>query len=357
MRLVLGIAFASAATLASIPQGGSVRVLAPTGFPTWQTWNVAHPFIVREGERLRMYYSGSGATQMNDSVTDVWAVGVATSEDGRRWAYPEDYEPVLLPRRFREGEVVDPASARGSFDALGAFGPWVVKIGGTLRLWYTGWDGSTETTAAGRTTRTGFRIGLATSTDGTHWTKLAGAAGAGSVLGLGAAGAPDAKGASHPSVLAASGSLTLWYEAFDGQVSRIGRAVSQDGLHWTKAGLALDPGGSGAPDELGMARPVVFARGGRLELWYEGRGRAFPAFRILRAVSPDGRAWSRAGEVPLHPAPSLEADERIQVGSVLVEPDGTCRVFYARQLTKRRSAAWGEVTTREYHIFAETVNP
>lgn len=347
----------SAAVLAEPPGPALTRVLAPTLFPTWQTWNVAHPVVLEEAGRLLLYYSGSGDTQMNDSVTDVWSIGLATSEDQRHFAYPEDYEPVLIPRRFREGEVVDPRSARGAFDALAVFAPTLVRDESGYRMWYTGWNGAVEIGPGGHTTRVGFRIGLATSRDGRSWTKVRGAESEGTAFPLGAATAIDGKGASHPWVLRQPDGFRMWYEAFDGRSSRIATAWSSDGLVWRKQGLALDVGPPAAADELGLSHPVVFARQGRFELWYEATGRGTPAHRILRALSPDGLRWARAGEVGLHPVPPVTGDERIHVGSVLVQPDGSCRVFLAKQLTARRPVAWGEVESRSFHIFVETVNP
>jgi len=347
----------SAAGLAEPPGPGLTRVLAPTLFPTWQTWNVAHPFVLEEAGGLLLYYSGSGDTQMNDSVTDVWSIGLATSEDQRHFSYPEDYEPVLAPRRFREGEVVDPRGPRGAFDRLAVFAPSVLRDDSGYRMWYTGWNGTAEVGPGGRTTRQGFRIGLATSKDGRSWTKVRGAEPEGAAFPLGGTIAPDGKGASHPWVLRQPGGFRMWYEAFDGQASRIATAWSSDGLVWRKEGLALDLGGPDAADGAGLAHPVVFARQGRFELWYEATGRWTPAHRILRAVSPDGQRWTRAGEVGLHPVPPVTGDERIHVGSVLVQPDGSCRVFLAKQVTTRRQAAWGEVTIRSFHIFVETITP
>jgi hypothetical protein len=361
-RLLLSVCLATAlglgaAAVAEPPGPGLTRVLTPTLFPTWQTWNVAHPVVLEEAGRLLLYYSGSGDAQMNDSVTDVWAIGLATSEDQRHFSYPEDYEPVLIPRRFREGEVVDPKGTRGAFDRLAVFAPTVLRDASGYRMWYTGWNGAAEIGPGGRTVRLGFRIGLTTSTDGRHWMKIRGVEPDGAAFPLGGTIAPDGKGASHPWVLRQERGLRMWYEAFDGQASRIATAWSSDGSAWRKEGVALDLGRPEADDELGLSHPVVFARQGHFELWYEATGRGTPAHRILRAVSPDGLRWTRAGEVPLNPVPPVTGDERIHVGSVLVQRDGSCRVFLARQLTTRRQAAWGEVTNRSFQIFVETINP
>ncbi len=339
------------------PDPGLIRVLAPTLFPTWQTWNVAHPVVLEEAGQLLLYYSGSGDTQMNDGVTDVWSIGLATSRDRRNFAYPDDYEPVLIPQRFREGQVVDPRSTPDVFDALAAFAPSVLRDSSGFHMWYTGWSGAAEIGPGGRTTRVGFRIGLARSPDGRSWTKVRGSESGGALFPLAGATTADAKGASHPWVVAQGAGFRMWYEAFDGHASRLATAWSRDGIVWRKGDVVLDLGGPGALDELGLSHPVVFSRRGRFELWYEAAGRGTPAHRILRAVSPDGLAWTRAGEVALGPLPPVAGQERIHVGSVQVLPDGRCRVYFAKELTVRRRAAWGLVERRSFHIFSEIINP
>jgi hypothetical protein len=150
----------------------------------------------------------------------------------------------------------------------------------------------------------------------------------------------------------------MWYEAFDGRQWRIAAGRSSDGRTWTREGVALEPGGAGAPDELGARDPVVVKRGGRWELWYQGRSRAAPLFHVLRARSDDGLRWTKLpGEVALHHDPPLRAEEAVHVDSVLVRPDGSCHVFFARQKTLSRRAAWGEARTRSFHVYSEVVDP
>src|SRR6202171_4613228 len=73
------------------------KVLAPTGFPGWQTHNVCFPFVVRDPAtaRWRMYYTGSATDQRADSAWDRWVTGVATSSDLVRWKYRDASEAVV----------------------------------------------------------------------------------------------------------------------------------------------------------------------------------------------------------------------------------------------------------------------
>lgn len=356
----LALAAAAAAQEARAPaDAAAVEVLAPRFFPTWQARNVAFPFVLFDpaARRYRMYYAGSGAAQINDSAWDQWMTGLATSRDGRTWSFPEDYEPVLPAWRFADGEVVEPVR-RERFDAMAAFGVSVVRDGPRHLMWYTGWNGDDEPAGDGRARPVHYRIGHAVSDDGVRWTKRPGQAGAGAVLGLGGEGSPDSRAAGQPFVLRRGAEYRMWYEAFDGHAWRICAARSSDGLAWTRAGVVLEPGGAGALDELGARNPVVIARRGRWELWYQGRSRSAPAFHVLRATSADGLTWRKQpGEVALRLRPPLRGDESLHADSVLVRADGSCHVFFARQKTMRRRAAWGEAVSPSFHVYTQVVDP
>ena len=361
-RAALSLTAVMLAGIAAAPpqRPRATKLLSPTFFPGWQARGVFHPFVLYDARKARytMYYSGKGTVQISDAVSDTWATGVVTSKNGRDWDFPDDYEPVLLPRRFVEGDIVDREQASAVFDSLFAFGACVVKDGAGFRMWYTGWNGDTSAPdAEGRSRRVHFRIGLASSRDGLSWTKQVGGTGGGAVLSLGAAGQPDAESAAHPHVLAEAGKYRMWYECDDGQLRRICAAKSGDGLAWTKQGIVLEPGGAGSPDERGVGNPVVIRRKGRYELWYEGTSREAPSSRVLRATSPDGTVWTKAGEVALHPQPPVSGDEAVHVDSILVKADGACQVFFAKEITTTRNLAYGNVASKSFHIYSETVSP
>jgi len=345
--LLAGLSF-----LAATPGPGVAarKVLAPTGFPGWQTHNVCFPFVLRDPAtaRWRMYYTGSATDQRSDSAWDTWVTGVATSRDLVLWKYPDDYEPVIVGRRFLEGDLVTHGGAAPTFDAIVASAAWVIRDGAGWRAWYTGWNGDVE--------QVHFRIGHATSPDGLRWTRRPGAAEQGATLGLGAPGEIDALAVAHPSVVKVGATYRLWYEAYDGTTWRIARAHSADGLGWTKDGTVLSPGGVDALDGLGARDPVVRKTRDGFELWYQGRSRSTPAFHVLRATSVDGAVWTKdAREVVLHHDPPLAGDERVHVGSVLAQPDGSLLVFFARETASPRAASWGTVIDRSTAIYSETV--
>lgn len=358
-RAVLGLACASVLAAAPAPPPAR-KVLAPTGFPGWQTRNVCFPLVVRDPARAvwRMYYTGSATEQISDSAWDLWMTGVVSSRDLVRWTYPDDYEPVLVGRRWREGDLVDLAGGTPPFDAIVAAATSIRRDGARWQAWYTGWNGDERPLGGGRVEQVHFRIGHATSTDGLVWKKRAGAAEGGATLGLGGAGAIDALAAAHPTVLKVGATYHLWYEAYDGRAWRIAQARSPDGVAWTKEGVALEPGAEGALDALGARDPVARKTSGGFELWYQGRSRSSPAFHVLRARSFDGLTWTKdEGEVALHPDPPLTGDERVHVGSLLPQPDGSLLVFFAKETATPRPAPWGPITDRTTAIYSEIVRP
>ena len=345
------------AAAAPTPAGKATRILSPRAFPGWQTHNVAFPSVLFDpaSGRYRMFYAGSPAASINSSTWEQWATLTAVSRDGLDWTFPDDYEPILVPHRFREGELADPGALASRFDSVAAFGTSALREASGYRLWYTGWSGAYGPAKGGAAPEVGFAIGVATSEDGAVWTRQAGDAGAGAVLSPGAAGEPDAMGAGQPSVIRDGDTLRLWYECFDGARWRICAATSSDGRAWTKQGVALDAGPEGAPDALGARNPVAVRRGDAWELWYQGRGASAPHFRVLRATSPDGRTWTRAGAVALHPEAAVAGHERVHVDTVIPLPGGASRVFFAREVTATKSTPYGPVTQRLYHVYSEVV--
>jgi hypothetical protein len=120
----------------------------------------------------------------------------------------------------------------------------------------------------------------------------------------------------------------------------------------------LEPGGQGALDELGARNPVVVKRGGQYELWYQGRSVGEPNYHVLRATSPDGIAWSKLpGEIELHAGSPPAGSEGIYVDSVIVEPDGSRRVFLARENTTTRGVAPSVVKNKRWAMYTEVVRP
>ena len=107
-------------------------------------WN--DPCVIKEGSVYRMWLSGGLGTSANPNVR----VHEATSSDGVAWT-------IGTTTQVSEGTI-------GEWDSHRIETPMVVKAGATYHLYYSG---GTETEVLGGR----YRIGHATSPDGTTWTK------------------------------------------------------------------------------------------------------------------------------------------------------------------------------------------
>jgi hypothetical protein len=358
-------------SLAQLPLNTGVRILSPRFFPGWQAQNVGYPFVLYDDTtkpgHYKMYYAGSSSTQVNESLWDQWVTGVVTSTDAVHWTYPDNYEQILFARKFFEGDVVNADEQAKIFDSVFAIDAFVFKDGSVYKCWYTGWNGEVLHKGGGLTEKINFRIGYATSPDGLNWTKTSGSAGAGSVLGTGNAGATDELGAQDPYIIKENGLLRMWYVGWDGKYRRIHYATSSDGLNWARRGVVMYRAGKVDRDELDAQSPVVIKRSGQYELWYQSKSRSNPGYQVMRALSADGITWKKAGEVSLHPstpdpswpwsAVTSTGSEKIFLGTILVQSDNSCQIFYARQYTATRKATYGDLTAPLSYIYTERINP
>ncbi|MBK7975607.1 MAG: hypothetical protein IPK07_20765 [Deltaproteobacteria bacterium] len=157
----------------------------------------------------------------------------------------------------------------------------------------------------------GAGIGRAVSSDGIRWTKEPG------VPVLTPSESWEADAVRAPAVARASdGRLWMVYEVGEG--AGIGAAWSDDGIEWRRTGLALGRGETGSWDAARVAAPslrVEISAAGRdvFRVWYEGM--AGNDHSIGEAGSYDGTAWTRSPYNPvLAESPPLGltvgADER-----------------------------------------------
>jgi predicted GH43/DUF377 family glycosyl hydrolase len=228
-------------------------VLARGAPGEWDAVDTLNPSVVRHGETYFNLYSGYDGS--------VWRTGLATSPDGIEWT--------------KQGVVLEPDRATWEGAAIAANGS-VARIGEELLYWYQAGDP--------------HRIGMARSTDGKLWRKQPSP-----VLGLGPRGSWDEMAAGDPYVIAAGGRYYMYYLGQDrARRQRLGVAVSDDGVQWTKlrSNPILDLGGYGAFDEYGLGEPAVWAAHGRYWMLYTGRDR-MENRRLGFAVSGDGARWER----------------------------------------------------------------
>ena len=178
---------------------------------------------------------------------------------------------VRVTWQVHPGPVLERGPA-GSWDAVDALNPSVLRHGGIYWNFYSGYDGRT------------WHTGAATSQDGVNWQKRA------RVL------SPDQPWegdyiAANGSALRVGDEFLYWYQA--NRVPGIALARSRDGLTWTKStGFVLPPGPRGSWDERGVADPYVTRIEDTFYLYYLGQDRARRQ-RLGLARSTDGVHWTK----------------------------------------------------------------
>jgi predicted GH43/DUF377 family glycosyl hydrolase len=202
-------------------------------------------------------------------------------------------------------QVLPESGPWSHLDSLRAFRPSVVQEpDGTLRMWYSGHDGTTG------------RILEAVQAPGQPWERL------GVCLDAGATGSTDAYGVEAPSVVRLPEGFLMAYSGSDGADSRLHMAASPDGHEWEPQGTFLP---RGEADAVGATHPCLVITGEQWWLFYSGFDGADEGRRaeIMAAVSTDGRSWSRVGSV-LRPGPGELA---LSEPSVLVRQRRFTMVF------------------------------
>jgi predicted GH43/DUF377 family glycosyl hydrolase len=181
---------------------------------------------------------------------------------------------LMRVRADKVGVVLD-LGPPGSYDDYYATSPSVMRDEGILKMWYAAYDGST------------YQIAYATSMNGTNWTRR------GIVLSTGLAGEPDSRHVGDCSVVRAGAAYIMWYSGHNGTTYRIMRATSPDGVNWTKQGMSLNLGTAGSLDDRIAMNPEVLRVGAEYWMYYTGSDGL--TYRLLRAVSADGVNWTRTG--------------------------------------------------------------
>ena len=123
-----------------------------------------------------------------------------------------------------EGEIFPPGSP-GDPDSARASRPWVLEEGdGTLRMWYSGHDGTTS------------RIVEAVKPVGSQWQHVEVA------IEPGLVGDTDEFGVESPCVVRVPGGYLMAYGGSDGEHTRVHMAISADGHRWKGHGTVMQRG-------------------------------------------------------------------------------------------------------------------
>jgi predicted GH43/DUF377 family glycosyl hydrolase len=190
------------------------------------------------------------------------------------------------------------------------------------------------------------RLGEATSSDGSVWTKTVG-----SLLPIGSGGQFDAGGHRDPDIVHDGSNYELYFTALSsGGTQTIGHSTTASGpaTGWSDPSSATLAAGSGF-DGTGVAHPSVLKDGATYHLWYTGYSGSTPSIGHLTSTSaglssPSGRAavTFTGGDATLE-ANGKKDPVVIKDGSTFlmlytgIDADGIERTLYA---TSNDGASW-----------------
>jgi len=273
-------------------------VLTHGGVGSWDSLYIQHSSVVFDGTKYHMYYTGSSA------VTIFSSIGHATSDDGILWAKDILNNPVI-----KEGPT-------GSWDRELVGISSVLYDNSVFHMWYTG----------GIETSDLYRIGYATSMDGSTWTKYDDPATTSPLYTesdpvlMPTSGAWDSYGVEAPTVIREGNSYIMWYNGYTHSFgAHIGRATSEDGITWNKDvanNPVLNPG-SATTWENNFIRQgsVVFDQENSVYLFFYYAGEFYKQFQIGYAWSHDGVNWTKYNNPATSNLPYTQSDPILSLGS------------------------------------------
>jgi predicted GH43/DUF377 family glycosyl hydrolase len=267
----LALSFLSSFAQTSWKRELANSVLSHGNLGSWEDWSAYAPSVLKQGDTLRMWYTGAKSF-------DVQQIGYAVSTDGINWQ-KHNSNPVL---------TVGPA---GSWDNQYVGHPEVIFVDSLYHMWY---GGSVDNAS--------FRIGYATSPDGIDWTKYNDPlttnppyTQSDPVLSLGDPGEWDSATHGGCSIFFDGDSFNMWYGGCDNTnyiKGGFGYATSPDGINWIKyAGNPIFSGSAGSWDSLKVTVPFVIVDSSGYRMWYQGNDGS-SNWRIGYATSRDGINWS-----------------------------------------------------------------
>jgi predicted GH43/DUF377 family glycosyl hydrolase len=269
---------------------GGLR-LVTNGTPATTTWDTDTQFA-------------NGVTYQSTPFPPVGVSTLQTSGTGAAATLVLPPTSLPLTPDAANPELDPTASTVGDGDNVDD--PSVIKVGSTYDMYYTGYaeDGSAPA------------IYLATSADGTTWTRANG----GKPVLQGTAGSFDGDGVYGVDVVYDPtdplAPYKMWYSGREGVFGGIGYASSLDGLSWLQFGggtplPVLDHGLAGSADSFSAADPSVLKDGSTWKMWYTGDDSNKK--RIAYATSQDGMTWAKGGKVIAPEDPGVSAN--IQFGA------------------------------------------
>jgi hypothetical protein len=210
--------------------------------------------IVRDDQgTLRLYYTG---WQLFPSIRYLMLTGAAVSRDGG-----------LTFARLRTTPVLD----RTSEELIARTAAYVERDGATWRVWYAA---GSETIVRNRKRTPTYSIRFAESDDGLEWPS------AGTEVLT--PRPPDEFGVGRPCIVRRPPLCELWHSTRSISAGyRIGLACSEDGLHFTRADPGIGPSAGGWDSEM-MCFPYVVETAAGRYLFYNGNDYGRTGFGVAR---------------------------------------------------------------------------
>ena len=250
--------------------GNPILVHEPYG--EWNEQTVYEPSVVFDGLIFHMWYTSSDDPLLPGPIF----IHHAISSDGLIWSKDTLNNPVLSP------------GSNGSWDDVWIDSHCIIYVDSIYHMWYAG-------TANG----TYVRIGHATSSNGVTWTKDPD----NPVLNLGALSSWDYPRVEAPNVVFDGNMYHMWYSGGNHSDWRIGYATSQDGSVWAKhqGNLVLNLGTASWDDTwVGLCSVLLDTVMSTYRMWYSGGDTSMINQTPWRAVSqigyaksPDGFTWTK----------------------------------------------------------------
>jgi predicted GH43/DUF377 family glycosyl hydrolase len=306
-------------------QGGTSPEIQIGDEFTGADWN--DPHVLKVGSQYWMYASSNlGFPPAAPSPVQIYRF---TSSDGATWTI-DPVTPVLTV-------------ATAQWDKGGNETPAVVSFGGKYHMFWTGYPDAWPNFSPLH-----FKIGHATSTDGTAWTKDAAP-----LIGPGASGSFNEFITAEPGPVVFNNTLYLYFTAVGvdaglaASLQTVGVIKSTDGVNWSAPALAFKPDQSVYPrgsNWVGYSTPNAAVIGGKVHVFVDvanDHGNdTWTQEALHHAYSADGLSGWTQDPAPLRRLTDFAWTKReIRSGAALL--DGTTLRLYFAGDDIKVTGAWG----------------
>lgn len=276
-----------------------------------------NPFVIRQGDEYYLFYSGA-----DKKGTRRICLAIAPVSDITQWK--------------RLGPLFD-VGGKGSFDETWCVLPMVHKFGSKWHLYYTGRSN------AGGGLQAFYGMGLATSDDLVHWTKVTtntylltgdgfpqwpknrAIAGGGMFMDL-----PQPDGRTLVRMYYTLPTGTTSKDLLVDQAKQAVIAHSYDGIEWFDKRVILQPRLEADYENAAVIALNVWKTKTGYRAIYGGIGSRFGAYSICEATSADSLAWERGApdENLALPPSGTGWESKMTEYPHVVEENGKLRLFY-----------------------------